>query len=226
LNNPLFIDRREPTKIKAQLKKLGIPIQVKTLEVGDYIFDEIVIERKTVSDLLNSIYQGRLYNQLYNLMKLKDYHPLLFVIGEVPPFHMWRRRKGGKRYAEVLSPREREKKEDLIVSNLSLAFTSFHIPVYQCKDTKQFVKYLENMYYRSSKKVKGLKPVLHKQSSSIEDIKSDIWTCFPNIGRVKANRLSKEYKLKEIANMKKKNLVKIKSISDKMAKKIREIFDG
>lgn len=223
MNDPLYVDRHEPTKIKIALKKLGIPIEVKTLKVGDYQFYQYIVERKSVSDLLNSIYQGRLYNQLYNLMKLEGYFPLLFVVGKIPPTQKWKKKKG-KTVRENMSFPEIAKKEKLIISNLSLAFTSFHIPVYICKDNNQFVKYIENMYYRCNKKIKGLKPVSHRQSRSIEDIKSDIWTCFPNIGRTKANFLSKEYKLKDISNMSIERLSKIKHISEKLAEIIYNVF--
>lgn len=224
MNNPLICDIHEPTKIKIKLKKLGIPIEVKSLAAGDYQFSSFIVERKTVNDLLNSIYQGRLYNQLYKLMKLEDYKPLLFVIGNIPPNRVWRRRAGGRRYSEVLSYEEQKKKEQLIINNLALAFTSFHIPVYNCKDNNQFVQYLQYMYYRCNKKVKGLKPIKHKQSYNIEDIKSDILTCFPNIGRVKANILAKQYSLQTLANMSIEDLVKIKNISNKMAKIIKDVF--
>jgi len=223
MNNPLTIDVHEPTSIKIALKNLGIPIEVKSLEIGDYLFSNYIIERKTVSDLLNSIYKGRLYKQLYSLMKLEDYKPALFVIGEIPPKIIWKR-IGKRRYQETLSIEEQKKKERVIISNLSLVYTSFNIPVYFANNNNQFILYLSNMYYRCNKNIKSLKPVKKIKRYSIEEIKSDMLSQIPLLGRKRADFLANKFSIKKLASMSIEELSKIPNLGDKISKKIIEVL--
>ena len=141
VNNPLVVDVHEPIRIASALKELGIPVVREALVIGDYKFSDILIERKSVQDLLGSIYSGRFYNQLYNLMNVEGFRGGLFVIGEVPPSLRWTKTSRGKTYQQPVPEEEQEKLEDRIIANLGLAFTSFHLPVWQCTDEKQFIKY-------------------------------------------------------------------------------------
>ena len=62
----ILIDYREPHTIADQLK-LRVPIKTVRLPIGDYIIGDVVIERKTVSDLVHSAADHRLWNQLHTL---------------------------------------------------------------------------------------------------------------------------------------------------------------
>ena len=59
----IVVDEREKnSQIPNLLKIMGVFVDYKQLVVGDYIVSpETVIERKTIHDLINSIYDGRLY---------------------------------------------------------------------------------------------------------------------------------------------------------------------
>ena len=61
----IVVDEREKKSgIQDFLKKTGINLEIKTLQVGDYIVaPETVVERKTISDLASSIFDGRLFEQ-------------------------------------------------------------------------------------------------------------------------------------------------------------------
>ena len=65
----LVVDEREKkSRIPDLLKAVGINVEVKTLPVGDYIVaPETIVERKTVSDLISSIFDGRLFDQCNRL---------------------------------------------------------------------------------------------------------------------------------------------------------------
>ena len=52
-----FVDYRESV-IFPLLDKYGVPYEVRNLEVADYIIDGIGIERKTITDYLNSLMTG------------------------------------------------------------------------------------------------------------------------------------------------------------------------
>lgn len=224
VNNPLYVDVHEPVRIASGLVKLGIPVKREQLKLGDYQWGEYIIERKSVQDLLGSVYSGRLYNQLYDLMKLEDRKVALFVIGEIPPVARWTRTARGRTYQQMLTKEERNKIEDRVIPNLALAFTSFHIPVFQCTNERQFIKYLSAMYYKCNRTTKSLKPVKRK-SQTIPEIKSDMLCCLSNIGRVTSDKLSENFTIKQLVNMEMKDMLKIPGIGKKTAEAMYKIFN-
>ena len=57
-------DREKASGVPDELSKLDVRVYYSTLPVGDYIVSpEIVVERKTVRDLLSSIYDSRIFYQ-------------------------------------------------------------------------------------------------------------------------------------------------------------------
>jgi len=65
----IVIDQRESKEFDVALTGFGATIERKQLELGDFLCSErLVIERKTRSDFEQSIIDGRLFNQLHNLV--------------------------------------------------------------------------------------------------------------------------------------------------------------
>ena len=64
-NLRIIVDERErKSGIPDLLKSVGLNLEMKTLPIGDYIVaPETVVERKTISDLVSSIFDGRLFDQ-------------------------------------------------------------------------------------------------------------------------------------------------------------------
>ncbi|RJU83166.1 MAG: hypothetical protein DWB99_02995 [Candidatus Poseidoniales archaeon] len=85
VNRKMILDHRESSStLAAYLRSMGYEIEFQHLDCGDIkITEEILIERKTSRDLLNSITDGRLLKQCHNLVK-NCVHPLLLIeLGEV-----------------------------------------------------------------------------------------------------------------------------------------------
>nr|AIE96349.1 ERCC4 domain-containing protein (XPF) [uncultured marine thaumarchaeote AD1000_77_H06] len=58
-------------------------MEIKTLPIGDYIVaPETVVERKTISDLVSSIFDGRLFDQC-NRLKEHYQFPILLIEGNI-----------------------------------------------------------------------------------------------------------------------------------------------
>jgi len=88
----LIIDNREPSQIIKYIHALNntnkINIEIKTLDIGDYIFyDEIterikvIIERKSLSDLESSIKDGRYTEQSFRLNNSNVHnHNIIYLI--------------------------------------------------------------------------------------------------------------------------------------------------
>jgi DNA excision repair protein ERCC-4 len=80
----IVVDERERnSRIPGLLKDAGAVIDFAQLKVGDYVVSsETAIERKTIPDLVNSIYDGRLFIQCSDLVKYYQ-KPLLVVQGNI-----------------------------------------------------------------------------------------------------------------------------------------------
>lgn len=90
----LVIDNREPLAIIKYIEALNeesgnkIIIEIKSLDIGDYIFcdvsgekTELIIERKSLSDLESSIKDGRYSEQSYRLDKSSIHnHNILYLL--------------------------------------------------------------------------------------------------------------------------------------------------
>jgi len=76
----IIIDYREKQSlVAAELVKLGFEIEFKELKVGDYLVNDVAIERKTVSDFISSMINKRLLNQIEELQQYEN--KLLIIEG-------------------------------------------------------------------------------------------------------------------------------------------------
>ena len=74
-------ERERKSGIPQLLKKAGLDLEVKTLPVGDYIVSsETVVERKSIQDLVSSVFDGRLFDQCSRLREHYA-HPILALEG-------------------------------------------------------------------------------------------------------------------------------------------------
>ena len=83
-NLRIVVDEREKKSgIPGLLKGIGINLEIKTLPIGDYIVaPETVVERKTISDLVSSVFDGRLFDQC-NRLKEHYQFPILLIEGNI-----------------------------------------------------------------------------------------------------------------------------------------------
>lgn len=64
----IMVDGREPDTVCDSLEALGADIEIRQLEIGDYILsDRLVVERKTRADFEASVVDGRLFAQVLDL---------------------------------------------------------------------------------------------------------------------------------------------------------------
>jgi len=79
----IVADSREAASgIPEILRKRGFYVQMKSLDVGDYVVSACAVERKTVRDFISSLYGGRLFEQAQRISRsYKDY--LLIVEGDI-----------------------------------------------------------------------------------------------------------------------------------------------
>jgi len=77
----VIVDERERSKVPALLKELGLTLDFRLLDEGDYVIAGYAIERKSVQDFLLSLYSGRLFDQAYRLGQAYQF-PVMVVEGD------------------------------------------------------------------------------------------------------------------------------------------------
>jgi DNA excision repair protein ERCC-4 len=73
-------DRERSDHLLTALQQSGIKILIKRLEIGDYLIDNLVIERKSLTDFCASIADGRLFRQAARLAAISK-QPLIILEG-------------------------------------------------------------------------------------------------------------------------------------------------
>jgi DNA excision repair protein ERCC-4 len=83
-NLRIIVDERErKSGIPDLLKSIGMNIEMKTLPIGDYIVaPETIVERKSIRDLMASVFDGRLFDQCSRLKEHFE-HPVVLMEGNV-----------------------------------------------------------------------------------------------------------------------------------------------
>ena len=78
----IIMDNREVNPdVMDKLHELDTEIEKKQLPVGDFILsDRVCVERKTVSDFLQSLIDGRLFEQVKNMIENFE-APIIIVEG-------------------------------------------------------------------------------------------------------------------------------------------------
>lgn len=76
-------ERERKSGIPGFLRSVGLDLEMKTLPVGDYIVaPETVVERKSIRDLMSSVFDGRLFDQCSRLKEHFE-HPVVLMEGNV-----------------------------------------------------------------------------------------------------------------------------------------------
>ncbi|NJE60202.1 DEAD/DEAH box helicase [Thermococcus sp. 21S7] len=80
----VYVDNRElRSGVPKHLKELGAEIEVRTLDVADYVVsEEVGIERKSANDFIGSIIDGRLFDQVERLKRAYP-KPVIIIEGEL-----------------------------------------------------------------------------------------------------------------------------------------------
>lgn len=186
------------------LQENGVPIEIKQLAVGDYTWNNFVIERKSMSDFVSSVVNGHLFDQLedmvYNLSKF-DGRAALIIHGDLDDVEYrfiknWHETDFYKAGGEIFSK----------YPTVNL----FWVP-----DDEAFATFLSAMYHQSfSRKIERLPFVKKTKNFKVNVLIST--KCF---SIVQAKRLLKGRSLRKIFNMTEDEITKIKGIGEVSAKK-------
>ena len=210
----IFVDDREPPRIAEKLKDMGVEVVVKRLEIGDYLIAfggvELPVERKDVNDYLNSVIDGRLFDQCHRMSSRYELS-FLCVVGDVDK-----------------ALREREfRKEAYVGSIVSVALrrnSGVVIPL-TLKDEDEFCLLLKSLNRQvEGGSVKTAPRVIRK--GSLDDNVAML-TAIPGIGEEKARRLLEKFgSVHRVVNATIPELMRVDGIGEKQAKRIYEFVRG
>lgn len=77
----IIMDDREPPEIEIFLRERGVTVIKRRLDVGDYVIGGIGIERKSSKDFLNSVIDGRIFEQVENLKE--NFEKVILIVEDV-----------------------------------------------------------------------------------------------------------------------------------------------
>lgn len=186
----IVVDERErSSKIPELLVNAGAVVDFTQLKVGDYIVStETAVERKTVRDLISSIYDGRLFVQCSDLVNHYQ-KPLLVVQGNM---------------AELAEPSDDVENVDnrLHTERMSLAYDAlitvameFRIPTIHTPSAEQTAQLLVTLVNRGLREGKATGPLLKKikKENPLYIQQLYVLASLPGVGEKLAARMLKKF---------------------------------
>ena len=211
IKTPIILDSREKQSlIAANLVEQGATIKFETLQIADYIINNIAIERKTFKDFQSSIIDKRLTTQLEELKKYEK--KILIIEG----FYY--------NYSDS------KINENAIRGAMLSAALSFRVPIIFTEDEQDTTRFLILIAKKQDKVLEGkqqdfsLRP--SKTAETLKEQKQFILEGFPGIGPTSAKKLMTSYKnLSSIFKAKKKDLQEKNILDEKTIDKMKEILE-
>jgi DNA excision repair protein ERCC-4 len=216
----IAVDRRERvSSIPELLIKGGITVDFATLKVGDYIISSnTAVERKTVHDFINSIYDGRLFIQCSELIKYFPF-PIVIIEGNIKDLELLDESEKARKYYE---------KSPLIYSSISTIILDFRIPLINTPSAKHTTDLLISMAYKASQENSINEPLLRKirknRSEYLQQL--SILSSLPGVGSKLAKRMLEEFNSPSRAlNASTAELAKIPGFGVVRAQRLRKVLD-
>ena len=175
----IIVDNREKNSLViANLLALNIKLEFQQLEIADYIIGNTAIERKTISDLISSMLNKRIFSQLENLKQYPN--PLLII----------------ENY-QNLDLSETKLNENAIRGLLLSISIDHKIPIIFSKDEKETALFLSLLAKKKKTEISLRAKIKISDSKKLQFILEG----FPSIGPKTAKKLLNKYKtIKSIIN--------------------------
>ncbi len=208
-NLRIIVDERErKSGIPELLKSVGLNVEMKTLPVGDYIVaPETVVERKSLRDLMSSVFDGRLFDQCSRLKEHFE-HPVVLVEGNVDEIE------------------EITDNPLIFYGAISTVALDFKIPIIPTPNATHTAKLLVSMCSRKdSPKGPYLKKI--KKSPDLQRQQLSVLCSLPGIGEKLAVRMLKKFGTPfKVFTATTIELAKVEGLGEARAKKIKKMLES
>ena len=208
-NLRIVVDEREKKSgIPDLLRSIGLNVEMKTLPIGDYIVaPETIVERKSMRDMLSSIFDGRLFDQCSRLKENFE-SPVLLMEGNLDEIE------------------EITENPLIFYGALSSVVIDFRIPVIPTPNATHTAKLLVSMCSRKDPH-KG--PYLKKirKSNDLEKQQISSLCSLPGIGEKFAIRMLQRFGSPiNVLNASISELAKVEGLGESRSKKIKKILES
>ena len=205
----VFADTREGnSKVIRHLSEMEIDVKVQAMAVGDYqVSDEVVIERKTAKDFVDSIVDKRLFKQARSLME-EFKRPLIIL-------------EGDDLYNGMINPNAVRGS----IASIALDFGISIIPTRNAQDTAAMIKRIAIREQSGEKTPIQIRT--DKKPVNLWEQQLFIIESLPNIGPVNAKNLLEHFgTVANIINASESQLQEVEGIGKKTAANIRKVVDS
>ncbi|MDH3395732.1 MAG: helix-hairpin-helix domain-containing protein, partial [Nitrosopumilus sp.] len=203
------VDERErKSGIPDLLKSVGLNLEMKTLPIGDYVVaPETVVERKSIRDLMASVFDGRLFDQCSRLKEHFEY-PIVLVEGNIDEIE------------------EITENPLIFYGALSTVVLDFKIPVIPTPSAAHTAKLLVSLCSRKdTPKGPYLKKI--KKSSDLEKQQLSVLCSLPGVGEKFAVRMLTKFGTPlKVFSATTSELAKVEGLGEVRAKKIKKTLDS
>lgn len=207
----IYADSREMRSgvIKA-LDDMKVNVNVRTLEVGDYVLsDRVCVERKTAEDFLSTLFDKNrsMFEQIIN-MKQAYIRPVLIIEGD----GLYTKRR--------INP-------NVIRGVLASISIDFGVPVMFTSNESETAEFLYTIARREQvERKRSVNPHAQKSSQTMHEKQEYLVSAISEVGPVIAKNLLKHFgSVKGIMEATEEELMAVDKVGAKTAKKIREIID-
>jgi DNA excision repair protein ERCC-4 len=169
-------ERERASGVPHELESLGIRVEYRVLDVGDYLTGEYAVERKSVRDFIGSVFDGRVFDQAYRLGKSYE-NVLLIVEGDIR-----------ERLEKLKNPR-------WFWGGVASALLDYEMKCFFTPDTKQTAQLIHTLAQRAEKQRKkgerGAPPLIVRKprSGELDRVQVSIVSALPGVGPKVAEQL-------------------------------------
>ena len=205
----VYADSREGnSKVIRHLSEMEIDVKVHSMAVGDYqVSDEVVIERKTAKDFVDSIIDKRLFKQARELSE-EFKRPLLIL-------------EGDDIYNGMIHPNAVRG----TIAAIAIDFGISIIPTRNSEDTAAMIKRIAVREQTGEKTHIQIRT--DKKPTSLWEQQLFIIESLPNIGPVNAKALLQHFgTVEKVINASESELQEVEGIGKKTAKSIRKVVES
>ncbi len=204
----IVVDTRElSSSVVRELLSLGVISKPKRLEVGDYVLSSrVCVERKTTEDFLQSIIDGRLFEQAV-MLKRSYARPVMLIEGD----SLYTRRN--------ISPQA-------IRGALAAIAIDLGIPIFFTESEAESAALIAAIARREQQEGGRYVEIRsEKRAATLKEQQEFIVAGLPNINTTLAKRLLKEFgSVEKIFTASKEELERVHGIGEKIAEEIRRVI--
>ncbi len=201
LDFQLFVDSREPDSIFKILDDLSISYKKEMLPVGDFVYNDIVFERKEMNDMYKSIISGRIFDQV---VQMKANFEKVYVLIS-------------RSYVSL----HEDSNPLIVVGSIASLCEKYNIKVLRVEDDKQLIIQMLKICEKSTEP-----KVIHTKRLGInnDDVYLSMLTCIPGVSIIRAGDILKRFSFLDIFKASEKELLEVKGIGFKTAKEIKKFL--